>query len=144
MSQYSWEEYVVYMGGRRITGIRGFKYGTSKVKELIYGEGSEPQGIGSGNKTPKCELKALQSELEAIILSGGGDPVDFPAFTVVHNYQAKKGLPVITDVVEGVEFVDIEKAMDQGKTFMEVNLPMIALRVKYNVIALPNQGKPMY
>lgn len=142
--EYAWEEYNVYMAGRRIGRVQGFEYGTTKNKEHIYGEGSDPVAIGRGNKTPNCRLKCTQSELEAIILSGGGDPVDFPAFNVIHTYQAKQGLPVVIDIIEGVEFTDVKKAMEQGATHMKVDLPMICLRIKYNAPALPNQGKPMF
>lgn len=123
------------MGGRFVTGIRGFSYGVEQNKELIYGEGSEPIAIGRGNKTPKCEIKVLQSELEAIILSGGGDPTSIPAFTIVHSYVRKGTTAIVTDVVQGVEITDWTKAMDQGATHMEVTLPCICLKVVPNVAA---------
>lgn len=133
--QPAWEDYRLFMGGRFVTGIRGFSYGVSKNKELIYGEGSEPLDVGRGNKTPKCELKVLQSELEAIILSGGGDPNEIPPFTIVHQYVRKGTTAIVTDVITGVEITDWTKAMDQGATFMEVTLPCICLKVIPNVVA---------
>lgn len=133
--QPAWEDYKCFMGGRFVTGIRGFSYGVEQNKELIYGEGSEPIAIGRGNKTPKCEIKVLQSELEAIILSGGGDPTSIPAFTIVHSYVRKGTTAIVTDVVQGVEITDWTKAMDQGATHMEVTLPCICLKVVPNVAA---------
>jgi len=122
------------MGGRFVTGIRGFSYGVSQNKEFIYGEGSDPLGIGRGNREPKAEIKLLQSELEAIILSGG-DPTSIPAFTIVHSYVRKGTVAIITDVIEGVEIQEWEKAMAQGDTFMEVTLPCICLKVTPNAAA---------
>lgn len=122
-----------------MTGIRGFKYKVSQEKEPIYAEGNTPAGMGRGNKKYDCELKCVQSALEAIILSAGGDPTDVAPFTIVHTYQPKKGLPIITDVVEEFEFTDIEKAMDQGAKFMEVTLPGVCTKIKFNTLVIPQQ-----
>ena len=130
--QYSWLDVKVFMGGRFVTGIRGFEYGTTQVKEHIYGEGGDPQAVGRGNKTPACQIKTLQSELEALILSGG-DPVDIPPFTIVKQYVRKGSTAIITDVITGVEITEWRKAMDQGATFMEITLPCICMKVHPNV-----------
>jgi hypothetical protein len=139
MKQYAWENYHVLMGGKFVTGIRGFRYKVSQEKGPIYAEGSKPHAMGRGNKSYECEMKILQSELEAIILSGGGDPTEIPPFTVVHQYVSKRGLPIIVDVIEDVEFKEIEKAMDQGAQFMEITLGCVCLNIKYNVGMIPNQ-----
>ena len=140
IKQYAWEDYKVLMGGRFVTGIRGFAYGTARDKQPIYGEGSQPQSYGRGNVTHHCQMKVLQSEIEAIILSAGGDPTDIPPFTVVHSYVPKKGLPTVVDVIEGVEFTDFEKAMDQGAAFMgDITLQCVCLKIKYNITKKPNR-----
>ncbi len=138
-NQYAWGDYKVLVAGKFVTGIRGFSYKIKQEKEKVYAEGNEPQAIARGNKDYECSLKALQSELEAIILSGGGDITNIPPFTVVHTYQPKSGLPVIVDVIDGVEFTECEKAMEQGAKFMEVSLPCVCLKIRYNVTLLPNQ-----
>jgi len=81
---YSWSEYRCFMGGRFVTGIRGFKYKAEREIEAIYAEGDEPVDVGYGNKKYSNELKLLQNELEAIIASAGGDPFKLPPFTIVH------------------------------------------------------------
>lgn len=120
------------MGGRFVTGIRGFEYGVSQNKELIYAEGNEPVDVGRGNKTPTCQIKVLQSELEALILSGG-DPNDIPPFTIVHSYVRKGTAAIINDVIKGVEIMEWKKAMEQGATYMEVTLPAICMKIVPNV-----------
>jgi hypothetical protein len=135
MIQPAWEDYKLYMGGRFVTGVRGFSYGKNRNKELIYAEGSNPVGVGRGNVEPRCELKVLQSELEALIVSGGGDPTEIPPFTIVHQYVRKGTTAIINDVAEDVEIVDFEKAMDQGATFMEVTLQCICPKISFNVTA---------
>ncbi len=132
--QPAWEDYKCYMGGRFVTGIQGFKYGATQVKEPIYGEGIDPHDYGRGNREFKCEITVLQSELEAIILSGG-DPTNIPPFSIVHSYVRKGTTAIITDVIEGVEFTEWEKGMDQGATHMTVTLPCVCLRVTPNVSA---------
>lgn len=133
MSQYAWNQYRCYMGGRFVTGITKFSYKSSREKKLIYAEGDKPQDVGRGNRSYECSMSVLQSELEAIIISAGGDPLDITDMTIVHTYAAKYGLPLVTDVIEGVEFTDIEKAMEQGAVNMDCPLPCICTNVKYNV-----------
>jgi hypothetical protein len=133
MKQYAWEDYKVMMGGRFVTGIRGFRYKVAQEKDPIYAEGNKPYAYGRGNKSYECEMKVLQSELEAIVLSGGGDPTDIPPFTVVHQYVPKTGLPPVVDIIEGVEIKEVEKAMEQGAQFMEITLPCVCLNIMLNV-----------
>jgi hypothetical protein len=132
MEQYSWEDVKVFMGGRFVTGIRGFEYGVGRNLELIFAEGSNPQGIGRGNKTPSCQIKILQSELEAIILSGG-EPTEIPPFTVVKQYVRKGTTAVVTDVIENVMIAEWKKAMEQGATYMEVTLPCVCTKITPNI-----------
>lgn len=130
---YSWSEHKVFMGGRFVTGIRGFKYKSTRKVENIYAEGDEVADVGYGNREYSCEMKLLQNELEAIIQAGGGDPFSLKPFTVVHSYIPTHGVAqVVTDIIEGVEFTDVEKAMDQGATFMEITCPMNCRKIKYN------------
>ena len=131
---YSWSEYRCFMGGRFVTGIRGFKYKAGREIEAIYGEGDEPQDVGYGNKKYSGEIKITQSELEAIISSGGGDPFKIPAFTIVHSFIPINGIgaKIVTDICEGCQFTDIEKAMEQGAKFMETTVPLFVKKIKYN------------
>ncbi|WP_353122119.1 hypothetical protein [Dysgonomonas capnocytophagoides] len=130
---YSWSEYRCFMGGRFVTGIRGFKYKKSRKVEAIYAEGDEVVDVGFGNKENSAEIKILQNELEAIISSAGGDPYKLPAFTIVHSFIPANGTgKIVTDICEGCYFTDIEKAMEQGQTFMEVTAPVFVKKIKYN------------
>lgn len=131
---YSWSEYRCYMGGRFVTGIRGFKYKKSREIEAIFGEGDESLDEGFGNKTNEGEITLLQNELEAIIAaSPGNDPFNLPAITIVHSYTPKNSVGrVVTDVCSRIYFKEIEKAMEQGKTFMEITTPLYIGSIKYN------------
>lgn len=134
---FSWSEYRCFMGGRFVTGIRGFKYKTEREVEAIYGEGDEPVDVGYGNKKYGGELKFLQNELEAIISAGGGDPFKLPPFTVVHSYVPANGTgKIVTDICEDCQFTEIEKAMEQGAKFMEATTPLFVKKIKYNTTAV--------
>ncbi|NDW10451.1 hypothetical protein [Dysgonomonas sp. 520] len=130
---YSWSEYRCFMGGRFVTGIRGFKYKASRVTEPIYAEGDEVVDVGVGNREYSAEMTALQAEIEAIISAGGGDPFKIPPFTIVHSFIPENGVgKIVTDVMEDCRFTEIEKAMEQGATFMEVTTPIFVKKIKYN------------
>lgn len=131
---YSWSEYRCYMGGRFVTGIRGFKYKRSREIEGIYAEGDEYVDVGFGNKANDGEVTVLQNELEAIIsASPKKDPFNLPPFTIVHSYIPIHGEGrVIVDVCSGIYFKEIEKAMEQGKTFMEITTPLFIKTIKYD------------
>jgi hypothetical protein len=123
---FSWEEYRLFMGGRFVTGVRGFKYKTSRTVEDIYAEGNEPVDVGFGNKTYEGEIKVLQSELNAIVLAGGGDIYALPPFTIVHSFVPKGGRigKPVTVTMKDCYFKECEEAMEQGATFMEITLPV--------------------
>ncbi len=130
---YSWSEYRVYMGGRFVTGVRGFKYKTSREIEAIYAEGDEAVDVGYGNKTYTSEIKLLQNELEAIIAAAPGRDPHRVKFTMVHSYTPKNGPGrIITDVCEDCHFMEIEKAMEQGAKFMEITIPVFTKKIKYD------------
>ena len=132
---YSWSEYHVYMGGRFVIGIRGFRYKTSRVVEPIYGEGDEPVDVGFGNRSYENEIKLLQNELEAMIEAAPNRDPHAVKFDVVHSYIPKNGTgKMITDVCEGCYITDIEKAMEQGATFMEITAACFVKKIKYNTI----------
>ena len=132
-NQYDWQSLTVTMLGKEIGGIRSCKYNVKQEKELIYGAGNEPLGIGRGNKSYEGEIMLLQSEFESInALLGSATIQDMRNVNIVLNYQAADGT-LITDVVHNVEFTDLEKGMAQGDKLMEITLPFIALGVSLNI-----------
>ncbi|MDD3079093.1 MAG: hypothetical protein PHH37_08315 [Paludibacter sp.] len=129
---FSWSEYRCFMGGRFITGIRGFKYKMGREVEPIYAEGDEVVDVGFGNRSYSGEIKLLQNELEAII-AAAPDPFAIE-FTMVHTYIPANSTTgrIITDVCDGCRFTEIEKAMEQGAKYMEITTPLFVKKVKPN------------
>ncbi|MCX6232617.1 MAG: hypothetical protein NTZ33_13860 [Bacteroidetes bacterium] len=134
-SEYSWKDIEVILLGRSISRILEIKYKGSQETKEIYGKGSEPQAIAKGNKKYEGDIKIGQSELEAMIdkvkvITGSSDPLDLPPFNISVAY-VKNGM-IRTDVCIGVVLKDVEKALKQGDTDMEVSVPFSCVKIKYN------------
>ena len=122
------------MFGREVTRLRSVKYGSKQEKEPIYAAGNKPVAMGRGNKSFNAEIKVLQSELESIIESSGGDPMDIPPFDIVVAYVPKSGLPMKTDVIRSCEFSDFEKDSKQGDKSHEITMGIVPLDITYNTV----------
>jgi len=131
--QYNWADVEIWLLGKKIAGARGIKYKISQEKEVIYGAGNQPMGIGKGNKSYEGEITLLQSEVEALTLSaiaaGGDDITDLSEMNVIINYAPKNGALTI-DILQNVAFTEMEKGMNQNDKFAEISLPFIALGIK--------------
>ena len=90
--------------------------------------------MGRGNISYSCEIKLLQSELEAIISSAGGNPVNIPPFDIVIAYVPTMGLPIITDVVRYAEFENFDKDSKQGDTSHEITMGIQCLEIAFNTV----------
>ncbi len=132
--EYAWSDIKVVMLGREVTGIRAVKYGTKWDKAAGYAAGNEPRFMERKNKSYTCEIKLLQSELEAIITSAAGDPVDIPPFDIVIAYVPTVGLPVVTDVVKYAEFDNFDKDSKQGDGSHEITMGIACLKIQYNTV----------
>lgn len=132
--EYTWEDVKVYMGGKFVTGIRGCKYKTTQEKEEIYAMGNKAVAIGRGNKKHEVSITVLQSELEALIRSGGGDITNIAPFDIVVSHVSNPGQSMVTDVIKDFEFTAFEKSWKQGDKFMEIELPGMCLDIKYNTV----------
>ena len=132
--QFSWAETTVQIGGRVLTGVQGVSYKVGQQKDYLYGKGDKPLGIQRGNYTYEGSTKILQSELT--ILQDGApekDLMQYRGLTITVGYETKDGQELTLDNLVGVEFVDVEKAMEQGKGNMEVQLPIMFLSIQTDV-----------
>lgn len=128
-AEYSWADIKVVLLGKPIGGLRGVKYKKTQEKEVIYGAGDVPRAIQRGNKAYEGEITILQSELEALNRAAGKgkDLTDLRGVNIIVAYAPEQGLPLVTDVIQNVEFTEFEKGMAQGDKFSEHALPFIAL-----------------
>lgn len=130
--EYEWAQLTAIMGGRDVTGIRGVEYKESKDKEYVYGKGNKPRGIQHGNFSYDGKIKLLQSELIALETAAniaGTDLLDIRLNIVVSYGNPSKGDIIHMDILQGVEFTEKPKNLNQGDKFMEVELPFMMLGV---------------
>jgi hypothetical protein len=132
--EYCWADIKVRMFGNEVTGIRAVKYGSKWDKTPGYAQGNSPRFMERKNKSYNCEIKLLQSELEAIIVSGGGDPTVIPPFDIVIAYVPTQGLPVVIDIVKNAEFDNFDKDSKQGDGAMEITMGIQCLSINYNTV----------
>lgn len=129
--QYAWADLTVVVGGTDITGIRGVKYIEKGEKEAVYAKGRNPQTIQFGNVSYEGEIMVLQSELERLVLAGGGSILGLNVDVTVTYGNPPDAIR--TDRIEGVSFTETARELKQGDKFMEVTIPFIALNVEHNV-----------
>lgn len=127
--EYEFCDIHVILGGRDITGLRGIDYTSKQEKELLYGRGCKPHSVQRGNKSYEGTVTLLQSELETIELSSGGDILDVQVDIMVTYGDPSKGDVLQTDYLKGCEFTEVPKGMKQGDKFSEHALPFVCLDV---------------
>ncbi len=128
--QYAWADITIAYGGRILEGVTEVEYTTKKEKDFLYGRGSKPHKIVSGNYSYEGKIKIWQSELEAMTRDAKDKDVLKLSFDLVVNYTPKDDGPVVTDILKGVEFTEVKKASQQGDKNMEIDMPIIFLDVK--------------
>jgi hypothetical protein len=133
--EYAWSDIEIQLKGRKLTGARGIKYKSSQEKELIHASGSEPRGIGRGNKKYEGTLTLLQSEVQALEKAAGKgkDIFDLRNLTMVVSYAPENGGTISSDAIEYMEFQDNEKGMKQGDKYGEIALSFIAIKIRKNI-----------
>lgn len=132
--EYEWADLSVIIAGRMVTGIRSIKYKKQQEKETLYAKGNKPHSIQRGNKTYDGSVSLLQSELEAIEKSAGGDALDASMDIIVSYGNPMKGDVIHTDYIKGLEFTEVPKGMSQNDKFAEIELPFIALDIKNDYV----------
>lgn len=126
--EYQWSDVNALVGGRPLTRLRGIRYKRSMEKELLYGTGNEPVSIQRGNVAYEGEITMLQSEYQALVLSGGGSVLGLQLDVVVTYGNPALGDMMVADKLLGCQFTDEEVSMSQGDKNAEITLPFIFLR----------------
>lgn len=129
--QYQFSDIKVILLGRELEGFRGVKYKVSTDKEVLFGRGKKGLSIQSGNETIEGELMLLQSEVEALRAAVKAVNPLYKLTDVSFDIVVTYGDSIaVTDIIQGAEFTEYEKGMEQADKFMEVTLPFLALDVK--------------
>lgn len=134
--ELEWQHATLSLLSTTINGLRGFKYKKSRDAEHLHAAGADAVGIQRGNKKIDGSIKILKSELDrlndAAQVAGFEDISEIPPQLIVltFNYRIAFGRKQRTDVLYGVQFTDIERAMEQGAKQMDIEIPFLATRMK--------------
>jgi hypothetical protein len=132
-AEYSWKDLEVAILGRSLVNITEVEYTTDVEKKHIYGRGSKPIGIQSGNEKPTGQITIGQSELEAIIQKAKESnkrPTDL-SFDI--NITYTQDGTIVRDRVKGAQLSQVPKSIKQGDPSMTVKLPFLALDIEYDI-----------
>ena len=130
--EYEWADITVQFGGVDLTGIRAVKYKKKSEAEAVYAKGRDPHSIQTGNNSYDGEIEILQSDLNALEDSVGGDITTARVDILVSYGDPSKGDVMRTDKLSGIKVIEIENALKQGDKFMPMTLPFVFLRLKKN------------
>jgi hypothetical protein len=123
--EYEFSKITVVAAGRDIIGLRGINYGATKEKEHLYGKGSKPLSIQSGNIKYEGDISVTQSEYLGLKVLGGGSILNLNIDVVV--VYGKVGDTLHSDTLYGMEFTEEKMEWSQGDKFTTVKLPFLYL-----------------
>lgn len=134
-NEYAFEDLQVVVMGRMLEGIRGIRYGASKVHTNVHGRGNQPVAMARGKKdsTPSV-LTILQSEFEALQAAtpAGKDPTDWAPFEMVAAYAPEGGV-ITTDIIPFCRVTSWEKGITTEDDFMTIDLNLVTGIPRLNV-----------
>lgn len=128
--EFEWADITVVLAGRDVVGLRAVEYGAKQEKEALYGKGSRPHSIQSGNIAYEGKVTLTQSEYETLRLAMGGSVLSGSLTMVVSYGNPSKGDTLVTDILTGVQFTEDATKWKQGDKFQEKELPMLYLSEK--------------
>jgi hypothetical protein len=133
--ELEWKHATLSLLGVVIIGLRGFKYKTSTDSEHLFAGGDQAVSIQTGNRKVDGSIKFLKSEIDrlndAAQAAGYDDITQVPYQLIVATFLYKTGFnrPQRTDVISGIKFTDLEKAMEQGAKSMDIEVPFLAMSI---------------
>jgi hypothetical protein len=131
--EYEWADITLILGGRDVTGIQAVKYAEKVEREPIYAKGRDAHSIQTGNSAVTGEITMLQSEYEALVVSGKGSVMSLALDALVAFGNPLNGDAIIKDRIVGIRFTESAKDIKQGDKFMAITLPFVALRIQNQV-----------
>ena len=133
--EFSWGDIKVFILGQYVGGMRAISYNPTRNKEALEASGYDPRAIQKGRRKTEGSLTCLQSELDALNRSakaaGHHDILDVDV-DIIATYSMD-GIVITVDRVNNASFTGWTKSMSADNTFMEVELPFIALGVDANI-----------
>lgn len=120
-------------GTTPIIGTVGVEYSVEREHQNLHGRGADPVEMVKGTKNYSGTFTFLQSAIEALqaVIPAGKDITDLTYnFTVAY---APEGGQVKVDRLEAVRFTSVPKGISTTNPSMEIAMPFVAGKIKYNV-----------
>ncbi len=128
--QFGWKDFTLAYGGRISEGVTGFETSKKKEKKFLYGRGSDPHEILSGNNSYEGKIKLWQSEVERMIADAPDNDILKLRFNVTEALVPEDGGQTVINIYEDVEITEYSKSFNQGDTNQIIELPIMYLRQK--------------
>lgn len=128
-----WNSVTLNLFGRDAEGIAEVSYDDTIDKELIYGAGKMPIGVGEGDYKAKFGLKLYQEEVIAIMdsLPPGVRLQDIAPTDVIVQYTYNTR--IYKDIIRNVEFTKVGRAVKKGDKTVEQTVEVICTHIDWNV-----------
>ena len=128
-----WNSVILNIFGRDVEGISEVSYDDTIDKELIYGAGKMPIGVGEGDYKAKFGLKLYQEEVIAIMdsLPPGVRLQDVAPTDVIVQYTYNTRM--YKDIIRNVEFTKVGRAVKKGDKTVEQTVEVICTHIDWNV-----------
>ena len=127
--QYEWADLEIQLGGKTLVAVTGVKYKRKVEREAYFGKGRKPLSLQTGNETVEGELSIGKSELDSLITRTNKKLLHTSFSLVVCYGNQSEGVPMTTDIIEGLKISEYEQGLKQGDKAMEITLPFMALNV---------------
>jgi len=131
--EYAWEDIQIAVEGNSqpLTNVLGVEYASKRKHENLMGAGSEPVGMGRGNKDYEASITMRLGEVLKLQEAWGGD-ITKKVFTVTVAFANEGGKQTVDQLLY-CRINELKKGMKQGDTSMEVELPLTIAGIKYNI-----------
>lgn len=126
---YSWANLTNIAFGVPVIGIKAISYSRKQVTDNNYGWGQEPTSIGYGNITYEGKITVYKDWWQSVINAAPNkDPFQIAPFdwTIAFaNFQTGAQVPVITETLRNVRFMEDNLNANQGDTSLTIDIPFI-------------------
>lgn len=123
------------MLGRTLSGLRGFEFDYDVEKEHVFGAGSKPIDIQSGEEKPTGNIKVMKYEFDqlqdAAIAAGYTSILHVPheAITITCVFKKRPTDKTRTITAVGVAFQKWTVGMEANAKMAEITLPFLAMDI---------------
>jgi len=133
----AWAQTQLKFLGRTVTGSMGFEFDYDIDKEHLFGAGSKPLDIQSGNEKLTGNLKVLKYEFDgftdAAQLAGYSTLAHVPHPLILITCSYKKFANSKMRIIEanGVSFMKMNVGMEQNAKHTLITLPFLAMAIRF-------------